>query len=151
MRESADLAAAIASALQYDDKVLAETYIPGRELTVGIVDGEVLPVVEVRAQGNWYSYDAKYLTGDTEYCVPAPISAACAALCEDYSRKAYDAVGCRGMARVDFRVPDDASIYCLEVNTIPGFTESSLLPKAAAEAGMAFHELCDRIMRTATC
>ncbi len=134
--------------MKFDSKVMVEAYIPGREVTVGIVDGDVLPIVEVVTPGDWYSYDAKYVSGGTEYLVPAPLDPACAERCAVAASVAYRAIGCAGMARIDFRVDGD-QIYCLEVNTIPGFTASSLLPKAAAHAGIGFSELCDRIMCTA--
>ncbi len=141
--------AAIALAYDYDDRVMAESYIPGRELTVGVVDGQVLPVVEVKAPDAWYSYDAKYASKTTEYRVPAPLSDSTRERCEDLALRAYTATGCRGMARVDFRLRPDGNLFVLEINTIPGFTPTSLLPKAAAEFGWSFPELCDRVMRTA--
>ena len=131
-------------------EVLVEAYIDGKELTVGIVDDEVLPVIEIRAPDNTYDYRAKYTKGVTEYLTPAPIDAAATRLCQDLSARTYRALAGRGMGRVDLRMQPDGRMYVLELNAIPGFTDTSLLPKAARVAGYAFSALCDRIMRTAT-
>ena len=144
-----DMSAALALAFQYDDTVMAETYIPGRELTVGLVDGQAMPIVEIVAPEAWYSYDAKYASQQTVYHVPAELSDATREHCVDLARRAYRATDCRGMARVDFRLRPDGELFALEVNTIPGFTPSSLLPKAAAAFGWEFPELCSRVMATA--
>lgn len=130
--------------------MLIEAYIPGRELTVGIVGHQVLPIVEICApQGN-YSYEAKYTKGKTEYRVPAPLQNRLAAQCQNYALNIYRAIGCSGMARVDFRLSPDNKPYLLELNTIPGFTQTSLLPKAAAAFGWDFSSLCSRIMTMAS-
>ena len=143
---------AVTGAFAYGDRVLAETFIPGRELTVGLLDGQVLPVVEVVAREGWYDYQAKYETQETAYVVPAEISGALGEQCQALALRSFEALGARGMARVDFRMRDrDNTLFVLELNSIPGFTECSLLPKAAAAAGIDFAALCDRIMRTATC
>lgn len=141
--------AAMADALIYDDEVLVESYIEGRELTVGIVDGEVLPLVEIAAPDAWYDYEAKY-GGGSRYLVPAPVEKDVADRCCDLAIRTFKALGCRGFGRVDFRVETAGRPYTLELNSIPGFTETSLLPKAAGAAGMSFSELCDKIMQTAT-
>ncbi|MBI2441589.1 MAG: D-alanine--D-alanine ligase [Lentisphaerae bacterium] len=140
---------ALADALRYNHEALVEEYIDGRELTVGIVDKEVLPVIEIRAPDNTYDYRAKYTKGLTEYLVPAPLDAEAAQRCQDLSGRTYQALGTRGMGRVDLRMSSTGAIYVLELNTIPGFTETSLLPKAARAAGISFSALCDRILRTA--
>jgi len=141
--------AALADALSYNDEVLVESYIAGRELTVGIVDGEVLPVIEIRAPEGNYDYRAKYTKGVTEYLVPAPLKEEATQQCQRLGLETYRALRCRGMGRVDMRMALDGRVYVLELNTIPGFTETSLLPKAARAAGHAFPELCERIMETA--
>ena len=141
---------ALEKALVHDDKVLVERYVEGRELTVGIVGEEVLPVVEIQAPGGWYSYDAKYASGQTMYLVPAPITKDAEKRCKQAAWRTHTALGCRGLGRVDIRMSEDGSLYVLEINTIPGFTQTSLLPKAARAAGMTFPELCDRIMNLAT-
>lgn len=145
----ADWPSALADALSYNAEALVEAYIDGKELTVGIVDAEVLPVIEIRAPGNNYDYRAKYTKGVTEYIVPAPLDAAATRLCQDLGLRTYRALAGRGMGRVDLRMCPDGRMYVLELNTIPGFTETSLLPKAAGVAGYAFSALCDRILRTA--
>lgn len=142
--------AAIEGAFAYDDELIAEKYVKGRELTVGIVGTDVLPVVEIVAPAGWYSFDAKYSGGRTRYLVPAPVPASVARRCADAARRTFAALGCRGMGRVDLRLANDGQAYVLELNNVPGFTEFSLLPKAAQAAGMSFAELCDRIMSLAT-
>lgn len=145
----ADWPAAFADALKYNGEVLVEDYIDGKELTVGIVDEEILPVIEIRAPDNNYDYYAKYTKGATQYLTPAPIDEQAARLCGQLSLRTYQLLGCRGMGRVDLRMKPDDRVYVLEINTIPGFTETSLLPKAAAAAGYDFMRLCDRIMNLA--
>jgi len=140
---------AFADAIQYDGRVIVEEYIDGHELTVGVVDGQVLPVIEIVAPSGNYDFTAKYTKGKTSYIVPAKIPDKWRDTCQKLALKVYQALGCRGMSRVDFRVRSDGSIYILENNTIPGFTATSLLPKAAAAAGIPFPELCSRIMQTA--
>ncbi len=147
--QAQDWPAAFEDALQYDARVLVEQYIEGRELTVGVVDGEALPVLEICAPEGNYDYRAKYTAGLTSYKVPAPIDDACAQECQARAVRAYEALGCESVARADFRMNRDGELYILEVNTIPGFTATSLLPKAARAAGIAFEALCDRIMQSA--
>ena len=146
VKTEAEWAPAVADAFKYDDKVFAEVFIPGREFTVGVLDELVLPVVEVMAPDGWFDYKAKYTGGASRYEVPARLDEAAGKLCQRYAREAFDALGCRGMSRVDFRMTGAGAFNLLEVNTIPGFTDTSLLPKAAAKAGISFVELCDRIM-----
>jgi len=142
--------ASFSDAVRYNGEALIETYIPGRELTVGIVGEDVLPVIEIRAPDGNYDYRAKYTKGLTEYLVPAPLPDQATRRCQRFARDAFDAVGCRGMGRVDFRMNESGDLYLLEINTIPGFTETSLLPKAARVAGMEFPDLCERILSMAT-
>jgi len=138
---------ALAKALEYDHEVLVEAYIPGRELTVGIVAGEVLPVVEIRAPDGHYDYKAKYTKGATEYLCPAPLEPAVAKQCQQIAWDTFVALEASGLGRVDIRLTDDGIPFVLELNSIPGFTETSLLPKAAAAAGFSFADLCDKIVR----
>jgi D-alanine-D-alanine ligase len=140
---------ALAEALTYNNEVLVEEYIAGQELTVGIVDDEVLPVIEIRAPEGNYDFYAKYTKGVTEYLVPAPLEKEYTSLCQRLARETYNALQCRGLGRVDLRLSAGNSAYVLELNTIPGFTETSLLPKAAKAAGYDFSALCERIMETA--
>lgn len=144
-----DWSSAMSDSLSYDSRVLVERYIPGRELTVSVVGHEALPVIEIVAPDGWYDYKAKYTKGASQYLVPAPLDEKIRRLCQELSVRTFDALGCRGMGRVDFRLSPEGELYMLELNNIPGFTETSLLPKAAAQAGMTFSALCDRIMNTA--
>ncbi len=151
VKNSTNWESAFADAVQYDGRVLVEEYIEGHELTVGILDGKVLPVIEIVAPDGNYDYSAKYFSGKTNYIVPAKIPDAWRDEAQALSLKIYDALGCQGMSRVDFRVRPNGEIFILENNTIPGFTATSLLPKASAAAGIPFPELCHRIMQTASC
>lgn len=145
----ADWAAALADSLGYDERVVVEQFIPGRELTVGVVGREALPVVEIVAPDGWYDYQAKYTQGASQYLVPAPLDENVRRLCQELSVRTFDALDCRGFGRVDFRLTPEGRPYLLELNNIPGFTETSLLPKAAAQAGLTFPALCARIMEMA--
>lgn len=142
-------AAAFADALKYSPDVLVEEYIPGRELTVGVVDGKVLPVVEIKPQAEWYDYDAKYMTGDTQYIVPAALSADATEMLQSLALNTFQSLKADGFGRVDFRLTPEGEAYVLELNSIPGFTTTSLLPKAAEAAGISFSELCCRIVELA--
>jgi len=140
---------AVREALKYEPTILVERYIEGRELTVGILGNEALPVIEIVAPGGNYDYTAKYTAGRTRYLAPAPVSRGEDAACRDVAMRVFKALGCRGLGRVDIRLGGDGVPYVLELNSIPGFTETSLLPKAAACAGIGFPELCGRIMELA--
>ncbi|MFH0908589.1 MAG: D-alanine--D-alanine ligase [bacterium] len=142
-------AAAFRKALEFDSEILIEAFIDGRELTVGVVGDQVLPVVEIRAPDGQYNYHAKYTKGVTEYLVPAPIDPDIARRCRQIAWQTFVALGCRGMGRVDIRLTPDGEPFVLELNNIPGFTETSLLPKAARAAGIAFPQLCEIILNLA--
>lgn len=141
---------AFAESIRYDGEVLVERFIPGRELTVGIIDGTALPVIEIVAPEGWYDFDAKYTKGQSRHLCPAPLEAAIEQRCKSIALSVFQALGCRGLGRVDFRLNPDGNLFVLELNNIPGFTETSLLPEAAAAAGIGFPELCRRIMEMAT-
>lgn len=151
VRESSQMAAALEDSFRYDGEVLIETYIPGRELTVGVIDREALPVVEIAAPDGWYGYEAKYTPGKTRYFCPAELPEGVRVEAQRLAVAVFDALGCEGFGRVDFRLSPGGGLYVLELNSIPGLTETSLLPKAAAAAGISFAALCDRLMRTARC
>lgn len=136
-------------ALTFNNEVIVEDYIEGREITVGIVADDVLPVIEIRAPNNNYDYRAKYTKGVTEYFVPAPITNSETETCQRLAEQTYKVLQCRGMGRVDMRMTMDGNPFVLELNTIPGFTETSLLPKAARLAGCDFPSLCNRILQLA--
>ena len=137
------------AAFSLDRKVLVEEYIPGDEATVGILDGEPLPVVRIIPDGGVYDFKAKYTAGRTQYEVPAAYSSDQCSILQKTALKAHMVLGCEGATRVDFRVAPGFKPSVLEVNTIPGMTQTSLLPKSAAAAGMNFDELCMRILRAA--
>jgi D-alanine-D-alanine ligase len=140
---------ALEAAWRYDEEALVQRFIPGREFTVGIVAGQVLPVVEIVTAAGWYDYIAKYEADTTRYVVPAELDAATTARMQQTALRTFETLGARGFGRVDFRMTPQGEQFVLELNTIPGFTSHSLLPKAAAAAGIALPELCDRILRTA--
>lgn len=144
-----DWQSALTESLKFDSEVLVEEKIVGRETTVGILDGQVLPVVEVRPKGGSYDYKNKYTAGVTDYFCPADFDEATTKAIQDAALGAFRAVGGRDYSRVDVMVGADGSPVVLEVNTLPGMTETSLLPKAAAVAGMSFAELCGRMVEIA--
>jgi D-alanine-D-alanine ligase len=144
-----DWLGALADALRFDSEVLVEEKIVGREATVGILDGKALPVVEVCPKNGSYDYGHKYTPGATEYFCPADFGEATAKRIQAAALGAFKAVGGRDYARVDVMVRGDGSPVVLEVNTLPGMTETSLLPKAAAAAGINFGELCQRMVELA--
>ena len=127
-------------------EVLVEEFIPGREMTVGVIDGEALPVLEIVAKGGWYGYDEKYNSDETRYPF---YSGELAGKLQKIALDAYNALGCRGVTRVDFRVSPMGRCYVLELNTSPGFTSHSLVPQAGMKTGLTFAEVCDRILQTA--
>ena len=141
--------AAFEDAVVFDDEVLVETYISGRELTVGIVADQVLPVIEICPPEGFYNYSAKYVDHSTRYLVPAPIDSGIAETCRKLAKHVFDTLACRGLGRVDFRMDKNNNLYVLELNNIPGFTETSLLPKAAGSVGIDFPDLCEMILNTA--
>jgi D-alanine-D-alanine ligase len=142
------LPVALDEAFHHDRQVLVEDFIEGMEVTVGVLDGEPLPVIQIAPKGGFYDYRAKYTAGQTEYILPAPLEAALYERLRQAAVEAYRAVGCAGAARIDFMVRE-REFFCLEVNTIPGMTETSLLPTAAAQAGISFGELTLRMLEGA--
>ena len=149
VRTEAEWPDALNRAFGIDREVLVESFIEGRELTVGVVGDQILPVVEIRPKGGVYDYEHKYTKGMTDYLCPAPLSDEETRLCQEIGWKTFQALGCRGMGRVDIRLTPDGIPFVLELNTIPGFTETSLLPKAANEAGIPFGDLCEKILNLA--
>jgi D-alanine-D-alanine ligase len=141
-----ELARAVDSALQYDDVVLVERFITGREITVGILDGRVLGAVEVAPISGVYDYESKYTPGRTEYFQPARIPATRLRGVLNLAERAAKALDCSGAVRVDLLVTEGENEYVLEVNTLPGMTETSLLPKIASAAGYDFGSLCEAIL-----
>lgn len=146
VKNESELDDALDEAERLSDVVLVEKYIPGAELTVGILGDEPLPVIEIRPHGGFYDYEHKYTKGMTDYLVPAPIEKSFAMKLQEVAINTFRSLGCKTFGRVDFRVGADEVPYCLEVNTIPGMTETSLVPKAAAAAGIPFTQLIERIV-----
>ncbi len=141
---------ALVEARKYSRQVMIESYIPGLELTAAILGGEALPLIEIRARGGVYDYRAKYTKGYTEYLVPAPVNPDIARKVQDMAKLSARVLGCvRGAVRVDFRLDMENRPYVIEVNTVPGMTETSLLPQAAEAAGIDFITLIDRILQGA--
>ncbi len=149
VREIGALWDAINEAAKYDDEVMVEQFIPGRELTVGILGDEALPVGEIIPVHEIYDYECKYTAGMAREIFPADLTAEETRTIQDLARRAFRALKLRGYARIDFRMSPDGVFYCLEANTLPGMTALSLIPQAAAAQGISFPELCDRIVRLA--
>jgi len=143
------LAAAVATARGFHGQVIAEDYIAGTEVFVGILDGRVLGSVEVRPATKFYDYEAKYKRTDTKYLIPPELSADVIARAEQYALAAYNALGCSGHARPDLRIRPNGEALVLEVNTLPGMTATSLLPKIAKSIGIDYATLCEQILASA--
>jgi D-alanine-D-alanine ligase len=141
--------AAIALAARYDDEVMLEAYVPGRELTVGVLDGTALAVGEIIPRHEIFDYECKYSPGMAEEIFPADLPAGAAAEAQRLALAAHQALKLGGYSRVDFRLTPAGEMVCLEVNTLPGMTSTSLLPQSARAAGIEFGDLCERICRAA--
>ena len=140
---------ALETAGRFDAEVLCEAYLEGPEVTVGILEETALPVVQVVPSRRFYDYVAKYTPGQTQYLVPAPLAAAVTRHIQASALQAHRVLGCGGFSRVDLIVSQGRGPVVLEVNTIPGLTATSLLPKAAAAAGLSFPDLCERLLASA--
>lgn len=149
VEDRAQLAAATATARKYHGAVIAEDYIAGTEVFVGILDGRVLGSVEVRPATKFYDYEAKYKRNDTTYLIPPELPPDIIARCEKYALAAYNALGCSGHARPDLRINASGEAFVLEVNTLPGMTKTSLLPKIAKSIGIDYATLCEQILASA--
>ncbi len=149
VKDPSALAGAIAEAGRYDDEVMLERYIAGRELTVSVLGGEALPVGEIIPKHEIYDYECKYTAGMAREEFPAQLSHGEAAEVQRQALAAFTALKLDGYARIDFRMAEDGRFYCLEANTLPGMTALSLLPQAAATRGLDFPALCDRIVHLA--
>jgi D-alanine-D-alanine ligase len=140
---------AVALAREYDDEVMIERFVPGRELTVGVLEGRALAVGEIIPRHEIFDYECKYTPGMSEEIFPADLSADVAAQCRRLSLLAHEALKLGGYSRVDFRLTPAGELFCLEVNTLPGMTATSLLPQSGRAVGIEFPELCERICRVA--
>jgi len=150
VEERSQIADAVIAARRYHGPVIVEDYIAGTEVFVGILDGRVLGSVEVRPTTKFYDYEAKYKRTDTKYLLPPELSPDVIANAERHALAAYHALGCSGHARPDLRISQSGEPFVLEVNTLPGMTATSLLPKIARAAGMDYATLCEQILESAT-
>lgn len=146
VREAAAFAAAVQDAEKYAGEVLVEKYIKGREINVGVLFGQALGAIEIVPSREFYDYTAKYTAGMTEYRYPAPIGPDAYAKALELGVKAFKALGCDGGARTDLILGENGNFIVLEVNTLPGMTATSLLPKMAAGNGIDFPSLCERLL-----
>ena len=143
-----ELATAYTTAAQYDCEVLAERWVSGSEYTVGVLQGEALPLVRIDAANTFYDYEAKYFSDQTHYVCPCKVSPECEREWQEMALRAFSAVGASGWGRVDFMLGETGEPLLLEVNTVPGMTAHSLVPMAAKAAGIDFAELVWRILET---
>jgi len=141
-----DIKDAVLKAAEYSKSVLIEQYIEGQEITVGIVGEDILPAIEIVPQNGYYDYEHKYTKGKTEYICPTDIGEDIESFTQDMAHLAFQTLGCKGFARADFRLNDEGQPFLLEMNTIPGFTPTSLVPMAAKQIGIDFPELCEKII-----
>ena len=149
-RTAADVPGALVAAFSYDDKVLLERHIPGRDLAVSILDGEPLPIVEAVPQADdFYDFESRYEIGRTAFVCPADLPDGATERAHDLALRTYRLLGCYGFARVDLMLDPQGELFVLEANPIPGLTETSLLPQAAEAAGIGFDELVGRILELA--
>ena len=141
-----ELTAAVETALECDDTVLIEEWLSGVEMTVPVLDNQVLPAVQIIPDGEFYDYHAKYISDNTQYICPAPLSKAREEELHKLVKAAYDAVGCRGWSRIDVMTDSKGEFRLVEVNTTPGMTSHSLFPKSAATVGYTFEQLVEKIL-----
>ena len=149
VKDPAELQPAIDEAFRHDDEVMIEQFIAGRELTVGILGDVALPVGEIIPKHEIYDYECKYTPGMAEEVFPAQIPSDRAREAQELARRAFQALKLRGYSRIDFRMTEEGGLFCLEANTLPGMTQTSLIPQGAAAAGISFPELCERIVMLA--
>jgi D-alanine-D-alanine ligase len=149
VKRRAELAAAIELAYKHDDEVMIEAFIPGRELTVGILGDDPLAVGEIIPKHEIYDYECKYTAGMAVEEFPAKLDRAQTAAVQQQALAAFRSLKLAGYARIDFRMSPEGHFYCLEANTLPGMTETSLIPQSAEACGISFGELCERVVRLA--
>ena len=141
------LNSAILKCSKVSKEILIEEFVDGRELTVGILNNKALPVIEIIPKGQFYDYNCKYVKGRSEYVIPAKINKIVEQNIKEYSLKIHQEIGCDVYSRVDYRLNNKNEIYFLEINTLPGFTDTSLFPKAALEIGLKYKELINKIIK----
>ena len=149
VKKSTEWKRAVKQACRYGSQVVVEKYIPGREVAVSVLGDSIFPGVEIVAPGGFYDFKAKYGKVATRYLCPAPLSSRLQRVLRELSMQGYRALGCRGAARVDFRIHPNGRPYVLELNTIPGMTGRSLLPMAAAEHGLTYDDLVEAMLHAA--
>ncbi len=147
VNDESGISGAIELAFKYTDKIMVEKYIKGRELTVSILGDTAYPLIEIKPKEGFYDYFHKYTKGMTEYICPAEVKEETSEKAQEIALKAYHSLGCSVYSRVDFLLGDNEELHCLEVNTLPGMTELSLVPKAVKARGMEFNELIENIIR----
>ncbi|MDO4292435.1 MAG: D-alanine--D-alanine ligase [Eubacteriales bacterium] len=141
-----DYEAALADAFLYGDEVIVEQYIKGKELTCCVLDGKALPIVEIAPKAGFYDYKNKYQAGSTVELCPAPISAEATKRVQEISERVFSALRLHKYARMDFMMDGEENVYCLEANTLPGMTPTSLIPQEAAAVGIGYEQLCQKII-----
>lgn len=141
--------AAVKEAFKYDSKVICEEFIEGKELTIPVMDGKAFPPIWIRPKKGFYNYENKYTAGMTEYLLDTGLSAARIRNLKKLAVKVYNTLGCRSMARIDF-IATDRKFYVIEVNTVPGMTATSLVPKSASKLGISFEEIVKKIAESAS-
>lgn len=148
-KDEAEYGRALSEAFRYDEEVVVEQYIEGREFSVGVMDGRALPVIEIAPKQGFYDYKNKYQAGSSVETCPAEIEPEKTAEMQEIAERVFAALRMKSYARMDFIMSRTGEIYCLEANTLPGMTPTSLLPQEAKAVGMSFEELCERILREA--
>jgi D-alanine-D-alanine ligase len=146
VKKKEELPPALQEAGRYDEEILVEEFMKGKEITVGILEDIPLPIIEIVPRSGFYDYQSKYTKGETEYIIPARIPREKYLYAQEISLKAFQVLGCSGCARVDLMTDEEGNPFVIDVNTMPGMTETSLLPKAALYAGISFEDLVERIL-----
>ena len=149
VKDETEIENAIGLAAEFGDEIIIEEFIPGREITVSILGNKPLPIIEIKPSHDLYDYECKYTEGMSDYIVPADLSDSLARKISEDALKIYNTIGCQHYARVDFRLNEKDEQYLLEINTLPGMTSTSLLPKAAKAVGLDFPELIETIIKLA--
>ena len=146
VREGEELLPALKEAGKYDEEILVEAFMKGKEITVGILEDIPLPIIEIVPKSGFYDYRSKYTKGETQYIIPARIPRESYLYAQEIGLKAFQVLGCSGCARVDLMTDEDGNPFVIDLNTMPGMTETSLLPKAAEFVGIPFGDLVERIL-----
>jgi len=150
VRKEEELLSAFKKAVEYDEEILIEEFMKGKEITVGILEDIPLPMIEIVPKSGFYDFHSKYTKGETQYILPARISREKYLYAQEISLKAFQTLGCSGVARVDLMTDENENPFVIDINTMPGMTETSLLPKAASYAGIPFEDLVERILLKAS-